>query len=777
MKNAVSALVKRERSLSAFIPFTACYNATTLITRQSDFVRTWQITGLAFETADPLDVERDKEGLNTFLRSIGSEHVSIFQHTTQRRCAPPKLRPSFNIDYAQHVSKTYQKGLENSVLFNTNLYITIVYRADATKAKGIFNKAGRTVEQLKHQRKKNLQALDRIGQRVEASLSAYGPRVLGEYENEGGFICSEPLEFENFLLSGFWQPILKPARMPLYNYLGSALVFAGTDVVETRRPSESRFSQIIEIKDFANTTEAGILNCLTYLDIEFVSCASFCTMQRHDANNKLGTQIHHLKITDQDEEADEVRGIKVGLEKNLHSLGEYNYTLRISADSVQAVRDDVAIAISSLENLGYIAVTSGLATDSAFFSQVPGNFADRTRLAHLTSQNYAGFVSMHNHHAGRASNMPWGNAVLPLKTDSNRIVYFNLHNVGNTQKDMRGKLVPACLTIIGKTGEGKTTVLNMITCALQQYGSEDKPLLDITLDIKQGSRKTIEALGGVYSQLKNAQDTGYNPFKMDPTPDVLNFLDELVIYLCSQNNNVVTTPDEKDIRLAVRAVMGMDKELRGFTALRQYIPSDGSGEGIADRLAPWCSDDGTGRTGPLAWVLDSESDDLDFSSNTVFGIDNTDLLENPTVRTPLLMYILFRIKQELGMRRVCIKLDEAFQQLDDPMIGPFVDRTIATIRSKDGVLVLATQMPSSIIKCAAGDAILQQTATFMFLRNPAARWDDYEKFKMTGPEFDVMLEMEPHHFLIKQDNNSSTATIDLSHFNAEDRSILAGENL
>ncbi len=783
MPSPASVAARNERSLSVLVPFTACHTQYDLLTKQNDIVRTFYIKGLPFETSSQMDIDGDVEALHSFVRSFCDERIGIYQHTIQRKCEVPDLMPSFNNDFAREVCTEYQKGLEDSDLFVVDLYLTIVYRCEESNDSGFLTtlasslkKVTSSLEEIKHIRKKGLDTIVKISRAIESNLAAYGPRLLGDYKDEYGITISEPLTFENYLISGFHQTIQKPKGIPLWDYLGSGSYFAGLDLIELRRGNERRFAQLITVKGYAAASYAGVLDDLYRLDVEFTSCVSYCGLHRHTAANKLRDQQIYLENVGNTDDAEEVGHVRSGLVSGVHSVGEFTVTLRVIADTVQGVLDDTAKVMSAMQHRSLNPQTCGLGTDAAFFSQVPGNFEYRLRVPMYTSQNFVDFTPMHNDHEGKATGNPWGNALLTLKTKSNRIAYLNLHHV-ESHEDLKGTKPPGSAVIVGQTGSGKSTVLNLFNLSMMQFDNADSPLLSVTFGIKQDCKRTIESMGGVYSQLKNGQRTGYNPFKMDATPDNIIFLDQQVVYLCSQDGNKVTTADRADIERAVRTVMSQPKADRGFTLLLQSITVKDTDDSLHLRLAPWATNDGMGHVGTHAWALDNENDSLDFDANSVFGIDGTDLLANPTVRTPVLMYLLYRIKQVLGTRRVCLFMDELQKWITNEDITDWIADCLATIRSMDGIVVMATQMPESILKNPAGEAIVQQAATFLFLKNPQARPDIYKKLGMTDPEFKALMELQKYHFIFKQENTSVTATADISSLSNLNRSIIAGDSL
>jgi type IV secretion system protein VirB4 len=81
-----------------------------------------------------------------------------------------------------------------------------------------------------------------------------------------------------------------------------------------------------------------------------------------------------------------------------------------------------------------------------------------------------------------------------------------------------------------------------------------------------------------------------------------------------------------------------------------------------------------------------------------------------------------------------------------------------------------TQSPKQVIKSKIAHAIIEQTATKIFLPNPAADQRDYmEGFKLTYAEYDIIRNLgeKSRQFLIKQNGNSVVAELNLRGFDNE----------
>jgi type IV secretion system protein VirB4 len=154
----------------------------------------------------------------------------------------------------------------------------------------------------------------------------------------------------------------------------------------------------------------------------------------------------------------------------------------------------------------------------------------------------------------------------------------------------------------------------------------------------------------------------------------------------------------------------------------------------------------------------------------------TEFLQNEETRTPTIMYLFHRIEALLDGRRVPIFMDEFGQLLNDPAFEDLSRNKLVTIRKQDGFLVMFTQSPRQVLQNKIAFAIIEQTATKIFLPNPAADHDDYvHGFKLTEREYEIIRELgeKSRQFLIKQGGNSVVAELNLRGFDDE-LAVLSG---
>jgi len=131
----------------------------------------------------------------------------------------------------------------------------------------------------------------------------------------------------------------------------------------------------------------------------------------------------------------------------------------------------------------------------------------------------------------------------------------------------------------------------------------------------------------------------------------------------------------------------------------------------------------------------------------------TDFLDNEEIRTPLMMYLFYRIEQLIDGRRIVIDIDEFWKALADETFRDLMQNKLKTIRKQNGLMIFGTQPPADAIKSPIGYTIIEQCLTKIFIPNAYAQAEDYiGGFDLTSREFQLIKEeltIESRQFLIK----------------------------
>ena len=773
--------MNKERAMAPFVPYSSHISPNTLVTKDGDLLRIWKLSGISFETADANDILIHKDHLNTLFRSIGSNHVALWTHGVRRQTSD-RLKSRFDNTFCRDFDKKYFDSFVGYRMMANELYLTVVYRPESSQmGKAMVKSARRSQAEIISDQRAALHKLDEVAHQIESSMRLYGLEELSTYEDENGVLCSHALTFLNFLISSEWQKVRVPTA-PLNEYLGTAWVFVGTETIEIRSPTKIRYAQCVDFKDYTAHTEPGILNGLMYEDYEYVVTQSYSFMAKRQGTEFLEKQMKQL-LNAQDGSATQIEQMKIAIDQLIQGefmMGEYHYSLMIFGESVEQVRRNTTSAMTIIQDRGFLAALVTTATDAAFYAQLPCNWNYRPRIAGLTSKNFAGLTSFHNFTAGKRDGNPWGDAVMLFKTPSGQPLYFNFHYSKGDEDNFDKKLL-GNTRMIGQSGAGKTVMLNALLIESQKFKT-NAPMgfTTVFFDKDEGAKLCIKAIGGKYLSIKNGKPTGFQPMQLEPTESNFLFLERLIRVLVSDEHKYVTTMDEQRISHAVRTVMHMPRSLRRLSTVLQNMTEGTDKEdrenSVAKRLSRWCYDDGQGKQGPFAWVMDCPDDEIDFTTHHNYGFDGTDFLDNADVRTPISMYLLHRMDSVIDGRRFIYFMDEAWKWIDDDAFSEFAGNKQLTIRKQNGLGVFATQMPSSLLKSKIASALVQQVATEIYLPNPKADFHEYtEGFKCSIAEFEIIRNMgeESHMFLTKQGHTSMIGRLDLEGFDDE-LAILSG---
>ncbi|MCZ8172893.1 MAG: VirB4 family type IV secretion/conjugal transfer ATPase, partial [Brevundimonas sp.] len=147
------------------------------------------------------------------------------------------------------------------------------------------------------------------------------------------------------------------------------------------------------------------------------------------------------------------------------------------------------------------------------------------------------------------------------------------------------------------------------------------------------------------------------------------------------------------------------------------------------------------------------------------GFDMTALLETPRLRTPVMMYLFHRIEERLDGQPTMILIDEGWKALDDEVFAARIRDWLKTLRKRNALVGFATQSARDALDSQIATALVEQTATMVFMPNARARAEDYcEGFGLTAHELDLIRSLPAHSrcFLVRQSDASVVVRLDLS---------------
>ncbi len=745
-----------DTSISEFIPLSSHVATSVVKTTGGDYLLTWHLEGLPFVGREEWELEHRHNTFNRLLQTLRAPdfvNVAFWVHDIRRR-RQVKGRPSFRQRFNQELSDNYMEMLSSQRIMQNELYLTMIYRPVVAGKRFVEKSAD--IARLQAEQEQAVEKLLELAGNVEAVIRDYAPYRLGMYEARNGVVFSETLEFLGYLINRIDEPV-PVLSAPVKDYLPVSrhLFSAKTGDFAISTPTGvNHFGAMLNIKEYAEGTYPGILNGLKYLDFEYVITHSFSPMGRQDALRVLD-RTKGMMISSGDKAVSQIIELDQAMDQLSSGnfvLGEYHFIVAVYADSQQKLSQNVAATRAELSNAGFVSAKEDLAVTSSFYSQIPANWRYRTRLANVSSLNFLGLAPLHNFATGKQSNNPWGDCVTTLQTTNGQPYYFNFHATHPSENSVGEKAI-ANTMVIGKSGTGKTVLINFLLSQVQKY--DPVPTI-FFFDKDRGAEIFVRACGGNYLALESGQPTGFNPFQCENTEANVQFLGDLVKVLAGKHE--YSAREEEDIFRAVASMLDTPMHLRTMGNFQKSLPNLGD-DGLYARLRRWTCGNS------LGWVFDNPVDTVDLGRASIIGFDYTDVIDNPEVRVPVINYLLHRLESLIDGRPLIYVMDEFWKILDgEGGLKEFAKNKQKTIRKQNGLGIFATQSPEDALRSDISAALIEQTATLILLPNPNASKTDYiDGLKLTEAEFKVVTALDERSrcFLVKQGHASSVCQLNL----------------
>ncbi len=770
-----NALLKREKNVSDFVPYTVHVTPEIIRTVNGDMLTVIKVDGVAHQTANVEALQLWHDQLNALFKNVADSRIA-FWRTTDRREQEVYPGGEFAPGFAHDLNEHYRAVVTKERMMVNDLYVTIVLRGEGQVSK-FLSGTKKTRAEVQRQLDDQAAALEEVASAVMAGLSDYTPQRLGLYmRRPDGISLSEPklhsapAEFLSFLLNGERTPVPAPRQRMCFTLPVARITF-GVDTGEIRGVDDTQLFAILGANEYPEETVAGDLNELMTVPFEIVTTQTFCFFDRTKALSMIADQERKLlntgdaatsQVAELTEASDQLASGRI-------AYGDHHLSILVKASNSKDLATRVSRLRKALLNSDFTAVREDLALEAAYWAQLPGNFRWRPRTGLISSRNAAGLFSMHNFPQGKADNNQWGPALALMKTTSGTPYFFNMHlpikGVRADGKQSEDERVAGNTLLIGPTGAGKTVVQTFLVAMAEKY----RPTV-FTFDKDYGQEIFIRAMGGVYSVLRKGEPTGLNPLMQQNNPRNVLFTEELIQKLVTPHDRALSADEEYQISMAVKAVMEMPVELRRFGVLKSFFPEGENS--INSRLLKWCE----GQS--LGWALDNPADSLTLEGTRYFGFDMTEVLDDKLIRSPIVMYLFHRMEELIDGRPFIMNMDEFWKMLDDSYFEVKANDVLKTIRKRNGLALLGTQSPKDVLKSNIAHTLMEQCVTKLFLPNPAAEEEQYvHGFKLSHREFMVVKEDMPlaktRGFLVKQGLTGTVCELNLAGFDDE-LAVLSG---
>jgi type IV secretion/conjugal transfer VirB4 family ATPase len=476
--------------------------------------------------------------------------------------------------------------------------------------------------------------------------------------------------------------------------------------------------------------------------------------RRHFHNTKRSL-MSHLTLSDHPERTDDiliddskeaqVRDLGLALtelEINGNYFGEFSLTVVIydlDLGKVERAGSDFYKVFSAADGQLYEERYNLL---NAYLAAVPGNYAFNLRKLLILNTNYADYSFLFTLHCGESRNQHLNQEYLAvLETNHKTPYYLNLHH-----RDV------AHTMILGKTGAGKSFLLNFLITNLQKYGP-----YTFIFDLGGSFESLTHLFNGAYVRIGiNSPDFRINPFSLPPAKQNFDFLALFVKVLAESNGaERLTASEDQDLYQQIENLYEIEPELRTLTVLANTLSRS-----LASRLQKWIAG------GQFGFLFDNAEDTVTFSRFQCFDFQGMD--HYPQALEPLLLYILHRASEVIGDRAMthvfkAFFIDEAWVFFRHPAVRSYIVEAMKTWRKQNAAMVLSTQSLDELRQSGILDVILESCPTKIFLANPDMDRELYQRqFHLNESEIELISTLIPkRQMLIKNPEIAKVANLEV----------------
>jgi len=558
---------------------------------------------------------------------------------------------------------------------------------------------------------------------------------------------TQTCEYLHSAISMNWEPLAYPDQ-PFF--LDRLLPDQVLDMALTMQLGDY-YIPVVGIMDFPSVTYPAIFDKLNKARLEYRWSTRFICLDKEEAikktekaqKNHRANQVGWLEsfmASASKEPPRQINGgaivkeedaasAQIALDTDEVSLGLYTSNIMVWDTDFKKAKKKAQEVKKLIQSVGFTAREETFNAFEAWKSMMPGNAEANIRALPVVSSNFSHVVPLsaiwsgmiENEFAGEITGISVPHVTCSTQDGTPFFLNLNPRDVGHT-------------IILGPTGAGKSTFLNLLEMQFFKYPESQV----IVLDKGRTARQPTMACGGRY------YEPGTKGVCFQPLQNLESSLDriwatEWIESLVTIQGFSVTPGMSSAITDAIERMATIPEKQRTLTTFCQsvnYVDPDTKQNFLRDALRPYQLG------GKYGSIFDADNTSISLDTRYL-TLEMEYLMQmGESCVAPAIQYIFHFIERMFTGRLTLLVLDEAWLFLKHPIFAAKIEEWLKTLRKKNVFVVFATQEVSDAVHSTLCSTIIQQCHTKIFLADPEAQTpamrDAYATFGLTGAEIEAL---------------------------------------
>lgn len=715
-----------EADAEKFLPYAGHVEPSVVMLMDGSLMIMFRLHGSPFELEDvPVRVGR-RDRLNTLLRILAGNDLTISFHLVRHRDVSQPPQPMARTAFVRTLMANYERIALQGMYTNEWFITAIVHPATSVKRK--IRERIPFLRRLPLEVEPNMRRrLEDVAYLIETTLSEYQPTRLGVEDVETD-IPGHPLPVTQMGSALYLMRTAHKRPVPhtfgsMANAIYTEPVVVGPLAFDPNIPGVDRVGSMQGFNNYPAKPRPGMFNPLL--------ATPYPVVMHHSCRfRSQGSTVTALALLQQQmrNSGDKARSLMDGLDDAMDdaaslrtATGIHHFSCAVYADNALDLDRNVADAHQRISQWGGAApvrernIWYAGALETSYYTQLPGTTIFKPRPGTISTMDLADMASLDNYPVGEREGY-WGPSIVRFKTNGGTAYDFVTHDedVGHT-------------TLTGSNGKGKTVLLGTVAAFLEPVMGDDG--IRILVDKDQANRLLVEACGGTYTQLRRNIDSGLAPLvALANTPRNQAYLHRLYTWLIESDGGGKIKPLE-DSRLArgIRRQLQMPPHKRSMSGVREFLGYQDDERGAGARFERWCAG------GSMGWLLDNR-DHLVRIGPGFHGFDFSELIPEEGVSddgacTVAASVIAHHLRDFMDGRRIAAFFDECrFYMVP---LKQMIDDFTLTGRKKELMCWLVAQQPEHFTDSDIGMSLVAQCRTKIIFPDANLNDDGLRKMKVS----------------------------------------------